>query len=89
MVNKGGPTKQVGGQKRKYSSQSTAHETKSMENKTERAMKAPLKAEIILKLSALEKEHEALKIENEKLKTKIIELEEQAKQSNLREDPVD
>ena len=42
-----------------------------------------------MKLSALEKEHEALKIENEKLKTKIIELEEQAKQSNLREDPVD
>ena len=46
-----------------------------MENKTEKAKEAPLKAEIIMKLNALEKEYEALKEENEKLKTKIIELD--------------
>ena len=67
--------KQVGGEKRKYSKPIIVHETKSMENKTEKAKEAPLKAEIIMKLNALEKEYEALKEENEKLKTKTIELD--------------
>ena len=72
-------TKQVGGQKRKLTGQSTADENKLEEIKT----KNPKKAEIIINLRALEKEYEALKTENEKLKNKIVELDEKVKQNVL------
>ena len=82
-TNKVLPTKQSGGQKRKLFDQNISNENKPTENKTEKNKKAPLKAEIIITLKALEKEHEALKRENEQLKIKIVELEEQSKQSKL------
>ena len=82
-INKVEPTKQTGGQKRKISDQITTNENKPIENKVEKNKKAPLKAEIIITLKALEKEHEALKRENGQLKIKIVELEEETKQLKL------
>ena len=53
------PTKQSTGQKRKLSDPNAVQiEIKPLENKVEKAKKAPLKAEIISNLNALEKEHE-------------------------------
>ena len=79
-INKVMPTKQSTGQKRKLSDPNAVQiENKPLENKVEKAKKAPLKAEIISNLKALEKENEELKEENQQLKKeKIVELEEQA-----------
>ena len=95
MINKNLNTKETNvniaaskGEKRKLSSQTTVEETKSLEVKK----KAPLKAELIEKLKALEKKYEELEKENdilklekvenintiEKLKKKVTELEELA-----------
>ena len=54
--------------KRKLSDQDKIHESKLYGFTAEKAKKAPLKAEISLKLKELEKEHEALKLEHEALK---------------------
>ena len=76
------------GEKRKLSGQTTGEETKVMEVKR----KAPLKADLIVKFKALEKESDELEKENdilklekvgniktiEKLKKKVAEMEELA-----------
>ena len=55
----------------------TVHENNLIEGNVEKTKKVPLKAELIVKLNNLEKEHEALKVEHEALKleyTKYIEI---------------
>ena len=70
MVKKRLPTKQssITAVKRKLGDQDKIHESKLYGFTAEKAKKAPLKAEIILKSKELEKEHEALKLEYEALK---------------------
>ena len=87
MVNKVGLSK---GEKRKLSGQSTNQETKNIGIDFEKTKKAPLKADLIVQLKTLEKEHEALKIENDKnletihkLEIRVVELEENSKQKNV------
>ena len=71
------------------SGQSTSQETKLIVSNVEKAIqKAPLKADLIVQLKKLEKEHESLKIENEnniktinKLEIRVAELEEECKQN--------
>ena len=78
------PTKQSTGQKRKLCEPNASqNEQKPLQNKAEKVKKASLKAEIIINLKALEKEHEALKQENQQLKNRIVELEEQAKKNKI------
>ena len=60
------------GEKRKISDIKTANETKPLEVKAAKANKAPLKAELIVKLKALEKEYEALDEENKALKSERV-----------------
>ena len=64
MINRSLLTKQPSNKtvKRKHNGQSVMHENEL------KARKVPLKAELILKLKDLEKEHEALKLEHEALK---------------------
>ena len=78
MINRSLPTKQSINKavKRKLGGQ-TVHDTKLIEGNIEKTKKVPLKAELIVKLNNLEKEHEALKVEHEALKvdyTKYIEI---------------
>ena len=108
MTNKGMFTKEacvIGtstkGEKRKLNGQSTTEELKPKEVKAAvKGNKVPLKAELITKLKALEKEYEALCNENkslkaervtniqtiERLEKKISEMEEQAKKNDFIED---
>ena len=108
MKNKGLLTKEecvIGtstyGEKRKLAGLSTTEEINPKEVKTVvKGNKAPLKAELIIKLKALEKEYEALCNENkslkaervnniqtiERLQKKITEMEEQAKKNDVIED---
>ena len=80
------PTKPSTGQKRKlFDPNAVQIVNKPLENNVERAKKAPLKAEIISNLKALEKKHEELKQENQQLKKRIAELEDQAKQIKMME----
>ena len=69
VVNRSLPTKQSINRavKRKLGGQSV-HETKLIEGDVEKIKKVPLKAELIVKLNNLEKEHEALKVEHGALK---------------------
>ena len=69
MINRSLPTKQSINKavKRKLGGQ-TVHETKLIEGDVEKIKKVPLKAELIVKLNDLEKEHEFLKMEHEALK---------------------
>ena len=98
MINAGGLTKkQIGiigdtnkGEKRKLSGQNAAQEIKQLGSNTEKPKKAPLKAELIVKLKNLEKEYEALKVENSKhlqtiedLEIKVASLEKQTKKKDL------
>ena len=92
MVSVGTLTKQSSGlsysskgEKRKPSGQTTAQETNPVGSNTEKPKKAPLKAELIIQLKNLEKEYEALKLENmnnlktiQELENKVATLEEQA-----------
>ena len=78
MIDESLPTKQAINKavKRKLGGKSV-HETKLIEGNVEKTEKVPLKAELIVKLNNLEKEHEALKVEHEALKlnyTKNIEI---------------
>ena len=78
MINKSLPTKQSINKavKRKLGGQ-TVHENNLIEGNVEKNKKVPLKAELIVKLNNLVKEHEALKVEHEALKlenTKYIEI---------------
>ena len=85
-INKVMPTKPSTGQKRKlFDPNAVQIVNKPLENNVERAKKAPLKAEIISNLKALEKKHEELKQENQQLKKRIAELEDQAKQIKMME----
>ena len=79
MVNKGLLTKEVSGvtvtskgEKRKINGQTTAEEIKPLELKAVKANKAPLKAELIVRLKTLEKEYEALAEENKALKSEKV-----------------
>ena len=83
------------GEKRKINGQITAEEIKPLQLKAVRANKAPLKAELIVRLKTLEKEYEALAEENkalksekvnhiqtiDKLQKKITEMEEEAEKN--------
>ena len=70
MINKNLCTKQPSNKtvKRKLSGQTVIHENELKGGNAEKARKVPLKAELLLKLKDLEKEHEALKLEHEALK---------------------
>ena len=98
MINADGLTKkQIGiigdttkGEKRKLSGQNTAKEIKQLGSSTDKPKKALLKAELIVKLKNLEREYEALKVENsnnlktiEYLETKVASLEKQTKKKDL------
>ena len=87
MINAGGLSKQPSskGEKRKLSGQTISQETNPVRSNTEKPKKAPLKAELIIQLKNLEKEHEALKLQNmnnlktiQELENKVATLEEQA-----------
>ena len=93
MVNKSLSTKQssIKAVKRKFGDQSTIHESKLKGFIAEKAKKVPLKAELILKLKELEKEHEALKSEikkyieiNQELKRKVLDLEKKSEETEQR-----
>ena len=103
MMNVGGLTKQSceiisdssKGEKRKLVGQNKAHEIKIVGNYIEKPKmkKAPLKAELLVQLTVLEKEHEALKLENikhlatiEELENKVATLEEVVKKKSLESD---
>ena len=66
MINRSLLTKQPSNKtvKRKLSGQTVIHENELKGGNAEKARKVPLKAELLLKLKDLEKEHEALKLEN-------------------------
>ena len=100
-MNVGGLTKQScdiisdssKGEKRKLVGQNKAHEIKILGNYIEKPKKAPLKAELLVQLKVLEKEHEALKLENikhlatiEELENKVATLEEVVKKKSLESD---
>ena len=81
------------GEKRKLVGQNKAQETKTFGTCIEKPKKAPLKAELIVQLKALEKEHEALKLENIKnlgtihdLENKVATLEEGVKKKSFESD---
>ena len=93
-MNVGGLTKQScdiisdssKGEKRKLVGQNKAHEIKILGNYIAKPKKAPLKAELVVQLKVLEKEHEAPKLENIKnlgtiheLENKVAKLEEEIK----------
>ena len=72
------------GEKRKLLDQNTAQDT--LGSNTKKTKKAPLKAELIVKLKNLEKEYEALKLENlnnlktiQELENKLASVEDQVK----------
>ena len=52
--------------------QTTAEEIKPLELKVVKANKAPLKAELIVRLKTMEKEYEALAEENKALKSEKV-----------------
>ena len=98
IINTGGLTKQpievIGdttkGEKRKLSGQKTAKEIKQLGSSTDKPKKALLKAELIVKLKNLEREYEALKVENsnnlktiEYLETKVASLEKQTEKKKF------
>ena len=99
LTNVVGATKQAGGlksdfsnkgEKRKLTGLNTEQETKVLVSNTDKLKKAPLKAELIIQLKNLEKEHEALKKENvnnlktiRELENKVAALEKHDEKNDL------